>query len=181
MRACVEHHLGLAHKAPLHKHPVAVHTTERWNGADLAVGVQSGDLVLACQPQGRGAGEHPKLLEIHHVMCRQHRLRRLAVNDAKDDFGPASPRDVRDSCLFLSGPWSVQEPRTKDQRLSGGERYAGLALPRLGRGCSHSPRCSAGTKATICLHPIPRFSVVSSSKDPNCRASWQLVLSRSVC
>ena len=59
------------------------------------------DLFLARQAERYGVGEQAELLEIHRVVCWEHRLHGLFVGDTDDDFGPRSLRDVRHGCLFL--------------------------------------------------------------------------------
>ena len=100
VRAGVEDHLRLSHEAAVHEHPLSVHRTERGHGAHFVIRVQHRYLVLARQAQHVGVGEPAELFEIRYMVCLQHRLHRLVVRDADDDFGPASLQSVRHRRLF---------------------------------------------------------------------------------
>jgi hypothetical protein len=101
VRAGVEHHLRLSHEASIHEHAVSVDGAEGGHGTHFEFGVERGDLVLARQAQRRRAGAQTELLEIHHVVCGEHRLHGLVIGEADDDFGPAPLWDVRHGRLFL--------------------------------------------------------------------------------
>ena len=127
--ACVEDHLG----------PPTGHRRQTSCGHALPNGggrrPHSRECSAATSSRARaqrgGAGEHAKLLEIHPVVRRQHRLCRLVVDDADDDFRPASPGDMRDRRLFLG---------RVSRRVSEGRVRHTLALQHLGNNRDHSHR-----------------------------------------
>ena len=103
MRSGVEHDVSMVGEALIHDNVLSIEWAKWWHRADLAVGVEALEFVLACEPEPMGVGDIFQSRYIHFERRRQHREQRMTVRDADHDLGPVTSRNLCGRSLLLCG------------------------------------------------------------------------------